>query len=81
MFDKKDFQNYLDRPPAYWEDFGRRSAGGLHQLGVSLNSEQLERTITNALLRLNQETGATLGDAQAVAFAKGMREGYSQPRP
>lgn len=78
MFDLGDFQNYLDQPPAYWEDFGRRCAIGLRRMASPLNDAQLERVIGTTLTRMAAETGRTLEPERATAFAKGMREGYAE---
>ena len=74
----KGFQEHLDRSPNYWQDFGRRCAGSLRQFGTVLTSTQLENTIRNTLSRMHTETGKEMEASRAEAFAKGMREGYTQ---
>jgi hypothetical protein len=56
----KDFQQYLDQSPDYWQDFGRRCARSLQQFGMVLTSAQLEVTIRNTVNRMHAETGREL---------------------
>jgi hypothetical protein len=80
MFDLGDFQNYLNQPPAYWEDFGKRCATGLRRMASALNDAQLEHVIGATLARMATETGKTLDPERAAAFTEGMRESYVEHR-
>lgn len=73
MFDPEDFQQYLDRPPDYWRDFGRRIFASLSIMGKTLASTEIDDFITNVLARMTAETGKRLSEDRAKAFTEGMR--------
>jgi hypothetical protein len=73
MFDPNanpDYRQWLNQPPPFWEDLGQRQAQRLRQVITPLGSMQLEHVITSVVTRIPLE------GERAVAYAKGMREGY-----
>ena len=76
MFDPEDFQRYLDSPPDYWRDFGRRCAASLSLIGKTLAPTEVDSVIKSVLARMTTETGGRLPEDRAKAFAEGMRAGY-----
>ncbi len=83
MFDPGDFQRYLDQPPDYWRDFGRRVCASLSMMGKTLDPTEVDSFIASVLARMTAETGGRLSEDRAKAFAEGMRKvctkGISSP--
>ncbi len=75
MFDLADFQQYLEQPVDYWQDFGRRCAAHLQQkTTIPLRKGEIEGFVKRVLARMTAETGLQLAPERAQAFAEGMRE-------
>ena|SRR5581483_3653938 len=73
-FDRQDYQAYLNRPLAYWREFGQRSARGMLQVGVTITPQQVDQIVKTAMEKMQQQTGEQLSLDRMDAYAEGMRE-------